>query len=267
MVDLVGIGTAASGAGSLVDAFTGGTNRNRRLNQYLGYEALASERQARELQRRAYERGIRDRVEDAKAAGLHPLFALGYQAPQYSVNSAYADYPGGDDTRWSDAARGFEQLGRGLGRMTEGTSKIQDAEVRRIHASASADEAQAAYWNAQTAKIQQAAPVVVPDANAPVEAPPQVKAGEMTSPTGDPGWVHGPSFVERAEALYDELGAILWGGGALLRDLPYNVKGRLTGYGNIRNPDRKSLRRLIEPSWMKKYNTREHLQRHMNPSW
>ena len=271
MVDLVGLGTLAGGLAQLGGAFFGGGNQNRRLNQNLGYQALSSERQTQALQRRAYYQGVQDRVADAKAAGLHPLFALGYQAPAYSPRSAYSAEGVSYDDSWEQAGRGLANIGRGASRMSGNRRALDEANLRRINAAAEADEAQAAYWQSEAAKNNQTAPVVVPDANAPVEAPPQVKKGKMTSPITGDQWKHGPSFAERAEALYDELGAMIWGAGGLVRDMamyPENFPHRLNRYGGRLGPmDRKLLRKLITPPRMRKYNTRKHWMKHANPVW
>lgn len=57
------------------------------------------------------QQGIRWRVADAKAAGLHPLAALGAQTPSYTPSAFVGD------TSWmGDAA---SQLGQGIGRAAE----------------------------------------------------------------------------------------------------------------------------------------------------
>lgn len=62
MVDAI---SAALGIGKLVSAFKTSSDNKKMAEAQL------------QLQRRAYHRGIRDRVEDARAAGIHPLAALG----------------------------------------------------------------------------------------------------------------------------------------------------------------------------------------------
>lgn len=62
------------------------------------FSALSGRREARrqqEQQREFAQHGIRWRVEDAKAAGLHPLAALGAQLPSYQpVSSAFGEQMG-----------------------------------------------------------------------------------------------------------------------------------------------------------------------------
>lgn len=78
IADVAGdIGDVAGGVGSVMGLFGGGSGRD-----YTGQ--LISQNAA--LQREFAQNGIRWKVEDAKAAGVHPLFALG--APTMSFNPA-----------------------------------------------------------------------------------------------------------------------------------------------------------------------------------
>lgn len=69
------------------------------------------------------QQGIRWRVADAKAAGLHPLAALGAQTPSYTPSAFVGD------TSWmGDAA---SQLGQGIGRAAEAKMTAKERERER----------------------------------------------------------------------------------------------------------------------------------------
>ena len=63
------------------------------------------------LQREFAQQGIRWRVEDAKAAGIHPLYALGASVPTYSPVSA----------SFGNTASDFAQAGQNIGRAIDST--------------------------------------------------------------------------------------------------------------------------------------------------
>lgn len=66
------------------------------------------------LQKRFAQEGIRWRVEDAKAAGIHPIYALGAQGASFSPVSA-------NFTAESGAAAGMAAAGQDLGRAINST--------------------------------------------------------------------------------------------------------------------------------------------------
>ena len=93
------IGGAIGAAGSIVGGILGNSAASQASQQ--NYEA----------QKEFAQNGIRWRVADAKAAGLHPLAALGAQTPSYTP-SAFV----GDTSFLGDAAQTF---GQGIGRAAE----------------------------------------------------------------------------------------------------------------------------------------------------
>lgn len=111
---LGGLGQLAGGAASLF----GGRGND---NSWMSY---VNAQQDREFQRAAMQHGIRWKVEDAKAAGVHPIFALG--APPFSPNptTVMADSGGGD----SGLASGLSNMGQGLERAISATQTKPERE-------------------------------------------------------------------------------------------------------------------------------------------
>lgn len=97
------IGDAIGGAIGAAGSVVGGL---------LGQSASAqANEQNYQAQKEFAQNGIRWRVADAKAAGLHPLAALGAQTPSYTPSAFVGD------TSWmGDAA---QALGQGIGRAAE----------------------------------------------------------------------------------------------------------------------------------------------------
>ncbi|AZL82909.1 DNA pilot protein [Apis mellifera associated microvirus 39] len=71
-------------------------------------------RQNQQMQREFAQQGIRWRVSDAQAAGIHPLYALGAQIPTYSPSQFI---PGGGNA----LGEGIAQAGQHLGRAVKAT--------------------------------------------------------------------------------------------------------------------------------------------------
>lgn len=85
MVDPAIIGAGISAAGNLAGGILGMNATKKANSQSL---ALAQEQMA--WQKKLANKGIRMRVDDAKAAGIHPLYALGAQVPTYApVSTAF----------------------------------------------------------------------------------------------------------------------------------------------------------------------------------
>lgn len=77
------------------------------------------------LQKQFAQEGIRWRVDDAKAAGIHPLYALGAQLPQFSP-STYI--PGGSD----GGAAHLAQAGQDIGRAVDATRTPREKVSTRL---------------------------------------------------------------------------------------------------------------------------------------
>lgn len=109
---LGGIGQAAGGAAGL---FGGG-------NSGQGYwQQLALMREQAQLQREFAQQGIQWRVADAKAAGIHPLYALGGGGASYTPSAISVGDSGG-----SDLGRDLANMGQGLGRAVAAASSKED---------------------------------------------------------------------------------------------------------------------------------------------
>lgn len=71
-----------------------------------------------ETQKEFAQQGLRWRVEDAKAAGIHPVYALGFNGPTYSPVGL-----GSNDT-----AAGFSDAGQSISRAVDATRTIPEKE-------------------------------------------------------------------------------------------------------------------------------------------
>lgn len=109
---LGGLGQAAGGAAGL---FGGGGNNNNFYNQ------LAIMREQAQLQREFAQNGIQWRVQDAKNAGIHPLYALGGSGASYSPSAVSV---GGDSP--SGLGRDLQDMGQGIGRAVAATASKED---------------------------------------------------------------------------------------------------------------------------------------------
>lgn len=99
----MGLGSIVGGIAGAAGSVVGGL-----LGQSASAQASAQNYAA---QKEFAQNGIRWRVADAKAAGLHPLAALGAQTPSYTPSALVGD------TSWmGDAA---QSLGQGIGRAAE----------------------------------------------------------------------------------------------------------------------------------------------------
>lgn len=108
---LAGAGQAASGIAGL---FGGGGGNNNQMQ-------LAIMREQAQLQREFAQQGIQWRVADAKAAGIHPLYALGGGGASYSPSAVSIGTGGGSDIG-SDLAR----MGQGVSRAVAAVSSKED---------------------------------------------------------------------------------------------------------------------------------------------
>lgn len=117
-VDLGGIGAVVSAAGSAYSALQGsgvGGSRNKRL-----------EAELQKAQLHSYTQGIRTRVADAKAAGLHPLFALGANTT-FGPGTVVGDYGSGS----TGSARGDALAAIGEGMQAYGQVQARKEAERR----------------------------------------------------------------------------------------------------------------------------------------
>lgn len=119
---LGGLGQAAGGLAGLFGGGGGGTNwesvRIARENAERQYQ----------IQKEFAQSGIQWRVADAKAAGLHPLAAIGAAPASYSP----ASYVGADTLPGAsqDIGRSLAQMGQGIHRAANAASSKEDREAQ-----------------------------------------------------------------------------------------------------------------------------------------
>lgn len=115
----------------------------------------SSNRVAREqmaMQREFAQMGIRWKVEDAKAAGLHPLFALGANTPSYSPVQNV-------DPMGAALAEAGQSVGRAVASQeTVSQRALSEAQLRGANALADKHEAEAALARSEIVRRSQAGP-------------------------------------------------------------------------------------------------------------
>lgn len=141
--DAVGaFGTLASGLGALGFGGSGGDGRGAQKRALKQNTRIQQEQW--NLQQRAYYQGVRDRVTDATQAGIHPLFALGYQGQLPGVVGGMSGDFGRGGRDLQDVGYGISQVGR-AGRQFSGLStRLAKANVRISEAEADMAESRAA---------------------------------------------------------------------------------------------------------------------------
>lgn len=189
--------TVASLAGGLLGAE--GAEDERHLQEQMHRENVA-------LQKEFAQHGIRWRVEDAKAAGLHPLYALGAAGASYSPSS----YVGGTSPK-EHIGRALSEAGQNLSRAvaaqeTEQQRKLGAAQLKVLEGQAAKDFAMAAYYASEGARRSQGAVSSAPfptgtswPGGPVVQGSWQPKAPEVEAPrTDDSAVLAGPprSFFE-----------------------------------------------------------------------
>lgn len=107
-----GVATAAGVTPwDMVDDLWGGSNQERAVDQYNSDQKSLSI-QNMQMQKEFAQNGIRWRVADAEAAGLHPLAALGSSGSTYSPVGLFTDPGQGGPT----TGESLRQMGQGIDR-------------------------------------------------------------------------------------------------------------------------------------------------------
>jgi len=102
------------------------------------------------LQREFAQNGIRWRVEDAKAAGIHPLFALGGGGAAFAPNPVVV---GDTGAAWGTAG---QNVARALGAgMTSQERALHDGQLRLLAAQADKEQAMAFFYASEAARGSQ----------------------------------------------------------------------------------------------------------------
>lgn len=138
-LDLLGLGSAASGLGSLAGGFFGAK------------QAKKSNKLAMRQFNAQMDQSIQRRVKDAQAAGIHPLFALGA-----SVGASPTLHAGQSDTG-SMIGEAIAGAGRAATNYaaSKGLQRVQAAQIRSAEASATRDEAEAQLALSRAKTIEQ----------------------------------------------------------------------------------------------------------------
>lgn len=129
------INTATGIAGA---AYSDKKNRQASNQQYLNQKEFA-------------QMGIRWRVEDAKAAGLHPLYALNANLPTYAPSFAM-------DSIGPAMAEAGQNIGRAVGaQATANERAMQALLLRKLQAEIAETDARRGYYDSETMRNNQAA--------------------------------------------------------------------------------------------------------------
>lgn len=104
--------------------------QNDQANDAAGHAADAANKANYEAQKEFAQNGLRWKVEDARAAGIHPLAALGAQGASYSPSfTAFAPRPQEFDSRWA------YDMGQDVGRaVSAGSTQVErdNAKIRAL---------------------------------------------------------------------------------------------------------------------------------------
>lgn len=153
---MMGIGALMGGAGSLGSLFGGESKSGLRAQEHMHVQNLkAQERFAQE--------GIRWRVADAKAAGIHPLYALGATIPSYSP-STFIPGDSGRSRDYGGALRGLGDAASGLARSMEaGRTARESMEAKLTDLALKRAELENDLLSSQIALVQQQAQPRMPE--------------------------------------------------------------------------------------------------------
>lgn len=121
---LGGIGQLAGGIGGIVGGGRGGDGGALAREQFDKQMQLARDQLA--FQREAATSGIKWKVDDARNAGLHPLFALGGQTFNPSPISVSPTASSSSDGYSPDLGASFSRMGQGLERAISATQSKQE---------------------------------------------------------------------------------------------------------------------------------------------
>lgn len=146
-------GGVLGGVGSAWDSISdlwGGTQASRDAQQ-ANADSLSVSLQNMEFQKQLATHGIRWRVEDAVAAGLHPLVGAGVNPTSYSPSH----YIPGSVPRSRDAGEGLSRMGQDISRAqlakaTQGERDLNSAMRDKVIAETDQSRAQAAESRART---------------------------------------------------------------------------------------------------------------------
>lgn len=171
MVAPVVIGAAIAGGASLLGGAMGSKDAGKANAAQL---AFAREQMA--FQREFAQHGVRWRVEDAKAAGLHPLHAMGGILPSASpVSVDFAQSPMG-----SAVAEAGQHVGRAFAaQMTPGERAAQDMQLKLGEAQLAESDARRIYYLSEAARTLSPSQIGAPMPTVAAEDAPGVIPGQV----------------------------------------------------------------------------------------
>jgi len=156
-MSLIGdIGKAAFGnqlIGSTVGALAGDLLQYDAAERSIDAQMQQAQRNI-DMQREFAQHGVRWRVEDAKAAGVHPLFALGGSGAAFSPNPIVVGHEN------EALGRGISNMGQNLSRAigaqeTQEQRLARELQMEAVLAGITKDYAQASYWQNMAANLRQ----------------------------------------------------------------------------------------------------------------
>lgn len=127
-----------------------------------------------QLQREFAQNSVRWRVEDAKAAGLHPIFAMGGGGASFSPTS-FMPGDSGQQNENAGLAAGLSGVGQDIGRAIKATQtkqeRVDDAmrllQIRKLEGEVNESDARVRLINSQIAKQTAQVGPPLPDARGP----------------------------------------------------------------------------------------------------
>lgn len=212
-------------------AISGGLNYLGQRSANKSAESIFQQNAA--LQREFAQKGIRWRVEDAKAAGIHPLYAMGASIPTYSPSSV----------SFGNTMKGFADASQNIGRAIDATRTSEERreherDMRLIERERAAAEIR--LLNAQAGAANRAnnppLPSVVKDPTDAVEQVGRSNAAQGILPgESPPNWIIGSGMTgEDAEQEYGEAIGGLYGAFKFGHDLNNNTFGHVRRYARRR---------------------------------
>lgn len=215
-LDPITIGAAVSAGSNILGGLFGNKSNRRAIRDQMNF------------QREFAQHGIRWRVEDAKAAGLHPLFAMGAQLP--SASPVFSS-----DSFGPALSAAGQDIGRAIGaKMSSAEREQRGLELAALRANIAESDARRDLLTAQAARERQESLVTTP-----------FPAGVSLGTTSDTAIHHGAAhmatagFVEPGfqTAVGSEMtdrsvtphAGPLWNRFMITPDLPIWLPGGITG--------------------------------------
>lgn len=166
------------------------------------------------LQREFAQHGIRWKVEDAKAAGLHPLYAIGASTPSYTPITV------------GETTNAFHRMGQGIRNAAAATMSPEERQVHELtlaetQSRIKQNDAIANYYNSEAARSAQQA----------VSQKPIPTSVDKTSIKPNSRTIHAPAGTLRTsettpsevvESEYGDLAQEIYGASRMVNDLLMN---------------------------------------------